>query len=384
MDELKLFDEDREQGVTPFVLLDGHGSRFALEFLEYINNDKHKWNVCLGVPYGTALWQIADSAQLHGMFKMLMTKAKRDLFTKRMASCIQDLQITKTDIVPLIRLCWELSFGNKKSTLKAICERGWGPYNRALLLKSVIRASMTEKMIESEKNSNLFPHKRLSHLHNIYYRENNKANIEICCVDEDDKGYDQINLNGGATSRYVTSTIVSDNDRQLARERIQKMKDEGKNLKERLAGIKKFMISTKMTIEAREYQLNQSIYEYVRDRLNEKDHQLGIQRKKEELEYVIKCYKADITRQRNPSSNIKDWSNSTDIKTYLDPLKKKYGDEAWPKSRAGMERLFNILIDRGRYHYVLDEDVMVKFDEWVRAEVNGEHKKKRNQNKKGK
>ena len=220
LDHLQLFDEDRQKGFVPFVLLDGHGSRFGLEFLEYINNESHLWHVCLGVPYGTAFWQIADSPQLNGFFKILMTKAKRDLFAKRIASCLQDMHLLRTDIIPLVRLCWYLSFGNKTSILKAIAERGWGPYNRVLLLvHSVIRGSMTEEMIEKEKKSNLFPKERLSHLHSIHYEQTNENVVELRHANDKDDPLTVINLDGGCTSRYVTTTIVTDNDRQLARER---------------------------------------------------------------------------------------------------------------------------------------------------------------------
>jgi hypothetical protein len=40
----------------PFVLLVGHGSRFAEEFLTYVDTPIHKWFVCIGVPYSTNLW----------------------------------------------------------------------------------------------------------------------------------------------------------------------------------------------------------------------------------------------------------------------------------------------------------------------------------------
>ena len=39
MDDCCIF--DRTDGVPPFLLLDGHGSRFKLPFLEYINNPMH-------------------------------------------------------------------------------------------------------------------------------------------------------------------------------------------------------------------------------------------------------------------------------------------------------------------------------------------------------
>ncbi len=51
---------------TPFLLLDGHGSRFELPFLDYVNSEETKWNVCIGVPYDTNLWQVGDSAQQNG------------------------------------------------------------------------------------------------------------------------------------------------------------------------------------------------------------------------------------------------------------------------------------------------------------------------------
>jgi len=60
LDETQIFDEDRENGVKPLMLVDGHGSRFELPFLRYISNDTHEWTVVIGVPYGIALWQVGD------------------------------------------------------------------------------------------------------------------------------------------------------------------------------------------------------------------------------------------------------------------------------------------------------------------------------------
>ena len=48
MDKMQLF--DRSDGVPPFLLLDGHGSRFDLKFLRDVNNPTTKWNACIGVP----------------------------------------------------------------------------------------------------------------------------------------------------------------------------------------------------------------------------------------------------------------------------------------------------------------------------------------------
>ena len=57
-------------GLSPFLLLDGHGSRFQLPFLQYINNPEHPWVVCIGVPYGTSFWQVGDSTEQNGCYKM--------------------------------------------------------------------------------------------------------------------------------------------------------------------------------------------------------------------------------------------------------------------------------------------------------------------------
>ena len=55
IDTLGVFHKEREEGVIPFLLLDGHQSRFSIPFLEYITDPAHPWKVCIGVPYDTAL-----------------------------------------------------------------------------------------------------------------------------------------------------------------------------------------------------------------------------------------------------------------------------------------------------------------------------------------
>ena len=65
---------DRSGGCMPFFLLDGHGSRIQLPFLEYANNALHLWCACIGVPYGTDLWQVGDSAEQNGAHNISSTK----------------------------------------------------------------------------------------------------------------------------------------------------------------------------------------------------------------------------------------------------------------------------------------------------------------------
>jgi hypothetical protein len=59
---------DRSDGIDPFLLIDGHGSRFKLPFVEYIHGD-YGSNVWIRVPYDTSLWQVGDRKQQNGQYK---------------------------------------------------------------------------------------------------------------------------------------------------------------------------------------------------------------------------------------------------------------------------------------------------------------------------
>ena len=317
----------------------------------------------MGVPYGTALWQVADSPQQNGKFKILLKKAKRELFIKRMDSCQQDMHLVRTDIIPLVHKCWSASFGDVDANKRAIAERGWGPYNRNLLLHPVIRASMTELMIKNEKEMCIFPQKRLNHLLDIEYRDQGNGMISIVQasnVDQDRK----INMEGGATSRRVANTIMSDLDRQRARERNQKLKEEGKTLRERLDKIKKHLTAATLTIGGRHYHMDDTVLDKVLDRQKHDDDKEIEKMRKEHLEHAINCYKDEMALRKNPFDDVKKWACFADIKNYLKPLKQN-GDPAWPTSRDDIEILYIQWSERRRVQIVLEQCVMIKFDEWL-------------------
>lgn len=50
-----------------------------------------------------------------------------------------------TDIIPLVRRAWDLSFGRVLSNKKAIAERGWNPCNSALLCNNVVLRTKVEE-----------------------------------------------------------------------------------------------------------------------------------------------------------------------------------------------------------------------------------------------
>jgi hypothetical protein len=122
---------DRSEA-TPFLLLDGHGSRFELPFLHYIMNEEHRWRVCIGVPYGTNLWQVGDSAQQNGVFKSRLTQEKANLMKKKQELRLP-FRIERHDAVGLTLHAWNVSFARVESNKKAVAERGWGPLTYNLL-----------------------------------------------------------------------------------------------------------------------------------------------------------------------------------------------------------------------------------------------------------
>ena len=73
---------DRTEAM-PFLLLDGHGSRFQLSFLDCITAEGTKWTVCIGVPYGIHVQQVDDSSKQNGAFKIALTVAKQSIIEKK-------------------------------------------------------------------------------------------------------------------------------------------------------------------------------------------------------------------------------------------------------------------------------------------------------------
>ena len=51
LDDLKVFEINMAAGILPFLLVDGHGSRFQLLFPLNIHDLLHEWVVVIGVPY---------------------------------------------------------------------------------------------------------------------------------------------------------------------------------------------------------------------------------------------------------------------------------------------------------------------------------------------
>lgn len=243
IDKLKLYEEDRRDGMIPFCLLDGHHSRFDLNFLQYINGPQHKWNVCIGVPYGKAFWQVGDSPEQNGKFKMELTTAKRAIYEKRQRRFQSDLQLLKTDIIPLVNKTWPKAFCDVKANRKAIAERGWFPLNKNLLLNPIIRATMTEGMLKNEIERGIFPLQTRPELHDVEYVVTDwKVSIrQVSTVEDNDPSSYKLNFNKGALAQHCVNTIMSKIDRQNARTRNQQLRDKGLGQREQIMAINRRM-----------------------------------------------------------------------------------------------------------------------------------------------
>ena len=130
LDEMSIY--QRTSTLRPFALFDAHDSRLQVPFLQYINKKENPWTFCIGLPNGTHKWQVGDSREQNGSWKVewVREKAKLVLFRTRMGL---DPELQKSDILPLYNRVWPKSFGQKKGNQKAIRDRGWCPLNRRLL-----------------------------------------------------------------------------------------------------------------------------------------------------------------------------------------------------------------------------------------------------------
>jgi hypothetical protein len=73
----------RAQYLAFVATLKVHGKRFDLEFLKYINVCPIKWNVDIGLPYGTSYWHVGDSSEQNGCFKMALNQSQTRVINQK-------------------------------------------------------------------------------------------------------------------------------------------------------------------------------------------------------------------------------------------------------------------------------------------------------------
>ena len=223
-------------------------SRLQLPFLKYINEQEDNWIVCLGVPYGTDLWQVGDSKEQKGSFNISMIKAKMDLLEMKQKKCMNQNH-SVTDIIPLINKSWKTRFSRIDKNRKAIAEREWFPLNRNLLTIPEIRATMTanERQIEVDSSSIILPNTKVplvkkASFDSVTYKSiptqkysitgdstiNTSTSLSTIVTKQE-----SLIFNSG-TASFVLDAIVQHEDLQKARERIKQEQEDVKSVSDKL------------------------------------------------------------------------------------------------------------------------------------------------------
>ncbi len=306
LDELELF--PRENGLKPFLLLDGHGSRLELPFLQYVNDDDHRWIVCIGVPYGTSYWQVGDSSEQNGSYKMALTKSKRELVMKKQRSCFKNPRIETYEIVMIMSEAWQKSFGRVPFNKDAIAARGWYPLTRNLLDHPEIAATKEnggEETAESDSNRT---------------RTSNQGTAST------------LNFGNGLTNTLMID-ILQNIDREAVRQQIRSNQQEGRQALNTLAESKK--LTAGLVFKSGRAWLGPEVLQEQLERKRKKDDKERELRNKHQMEQDKKKRAYDKACEEVANLDTSRWSVAQ-LRAMISYKKKK--TDKWPqlKTRAQM------------------------------------------------
>ena len=295
LDKLELI--PRKEGVKPFILLNGHQSRLELPFLRYVNDPDNHWIACIGVPYGTALWQVGDSKEQNGSFNMAMTREKQNLLEFKDTIGSQNDGIKDTDFMPLVNRAWAKSFARIDKNRNAISDRGWNPLNKALLLEPSLRSTMsaTEKMDEYNQAKKIIPPNKNSMIvtdedpfTSTGTTISNQGTTSIVTDQSslNNNPSDEINsiLNfSTGMSNFCLKAYLANEQLQEARESIRNDMASGKTIKEQLK--ESTWLSAGIIFKAGSLRLGKTVFDVHMDNLKEKNKVLIDKIKKERKAY---------------------------------------------------------------------------------------------------
>ena len=336
---------NRSNGRKPFLLVDGHGSRFQLDFLKYVIDPNHEWVVVIGVPYGTALWQVGDSSEQNGAYNISLAKGKEILLKKKQQRGMKPT-IEAYDIIPLINYAWTHSFSRNQTNRAAIAERGWGPLNRNLMLDRTLRSTMTDSEINREESFGIFIPTRV---------EDNTpptTSTATMTLDSSTNSYPSIapaplintafltttaeqpraNMNySQGTAAFCLDTIVQHTDLMDSRERIRKQKIEGKSIEEQISE-QKGAFSAGKAVNCGLFRIGQTVFDRIaQNTVNTK----RIANEKGEAARVLLQTKVTAANELKAMGISRDKLTGAQLKILLAPLKRA-GDRAMPTTKKDL------------------------------------------------
>jgi len=301
LDSYQLF--HRTDAVKPFLMLDGHGSRLELPFLQYINTPRDHWVVCIGVPYGTALWQVGDSKEQNGSFNIAMYRAKKDLLEKKDELGMHDDGLVDTDLMPLINIAWKQSFSRIDKNKNALSDRGWNPLNKNLLLHEDLRATMTETEKSNQYHLShqiIIPQQNIAHASTISTsgctstgsatRSDSSSSL-VCSNHPSDSSLstsnklpaDELNFASGESLRCIKAILTQDQLHE-ARERIRDDMSNGKSIRDQLKANSR--LSAGILFKSGSTRLGKTVFDVCRENIEDKRKQVIDKMKREKDEYM--------------------------------------------------------------------------------------------------
>ena len=329
IDELKLFQTYRENGAIPFLLVDGHQSRFSTQFLSYITDTNHQWKVTIGVPYGTSLWQVGDTYHQNGRFKIALVQMKKKIMDLRLRTFCSELESVPTDIMPMINAAWKLSFGDMVGNQEAIAVTGWNPLTKCLLLHPSLRRTMSEYDREQELQLGLVTEKKLELLLDQMEDLNDAINEN------------SLNFNDGFAGVMIDK-IVGYSDIEKARARNNEKAVFGTNTKTLLKQVKKLTSAGELVKVANTHELGIDLLTEIRNRKNDLEaaaNEKMMKKKQKRLDVINEYIKLS-----NDKPDLKSW-NISDYKTALKALKTDV-DGPIPAKKENLVAMYDVVKHR--------------------------------------
>ena len=228
------------------------------------------------------------------------------------------MTVDSTDIIPILNIIPPKTYGDVENAKKALCERGWFPANRNLLLNPEIKTPVSELTSSPTGNPESVAE--------------SATQLEVNC--EKRRGVLWSNLNhveGYAAT--VTAEIVEIGLKNGGRAKRARMLEEGANLKEVLKEAKKITAGKMAANE--EFFIN-GLLSIIRER---EKQQKGKEKKKNKIrrKKLNQCIRAmNSLRTLKPSQE--DWKGE-DFKIAL----KYYGAKLSGNKKAKEERLKDLL-----------------------------------------
>ena len=180
----------------------------------------------IGVPYGTAIWQVGDSAEQNGTHNMSSVREKRRIVEEKEKMFLPPT-IEPHDILKIVTEGYRAGFQNELNNRRAISERGWFPFNRHLLTYPSLRATMTKDEKEKEELEDsvviLPKHKKYLSTDLVITPTFNPLYAIVPYTKEQET----VNFSQG-TAAFCLDKIVQHVDVQAARERIKSNHHKGK------------------------------------------------------------------------------------------------------------------------------------------------------------